>query len=319
MRLSVIVPFYNAAPTLRATIVSILEEVNSDDEIILVDDGSTDNSLEIARTFGSRVSLLSGPNRGVSSARNAGFHASSGEWIVFVDSDDLLKPGTLAERFKEAARCRAEIVICDWVEFTGTTTGGLKDTQARQVDMDQFSCDPEVACIETFWAPPVACMYSRNVVIGAGGFKAEYPIVQDAHFLFDAVRTGAVLCRSEHVGAAYRVLPDSLSRRHPDRFWVDCMRRAQSCMTLWTNEQALTARRRAAISGVVCKAAYTLFLHGHPGFLEGVSWLRKEQLGITTRLKIAAWVSERVGVRAASQIFASLHQAKGRLAVGATS
>ena len=67
--------------------------------------------------FRARVRVLTGPNRGVSAARNRGIAETAGEWIVFLDADDLLIPGTLRRRLETAEATGADVVVCDWQEF----------------------------------------------------------------------------------------------------------------------------------------------------------------------------------------------------------
>ena len=90
---SIIVPIYNSGLYLEKCIESIIDQTYRDIEIILVDDGSTDNSREICQYYAqrdNRVKLVSQTNKGVSSARNAGIEQADGEYIMFVDSDDTL-------------------------------------------------------------------------------------------------------------------------------------------------------------------------------------------------------------------------------------
>ena len=93
--LSIIVPIYNAASTLSATLDSLRKQTFEDVEFILVDDGSTDTSIDICQTYSSedsRFKVLSQENAGVSVARNNGIAHAKGEFIGFVDSDDTIKP-----------------------------------------------------------------------------------------------------------------------------------------------------------------------------------------------------------------------------------
>jgi len=95
---SVIIPIYNAEPYLRRCLDSVLNSTCQDFELILVNDGSTDKSLELCREYtvrDSRVQLVSQENRGVSAARNRGLEICRGEWVVFVDADDVISPGFL--------------------------------------------------------------------------------------------------------------------------------------------------------------------------------------------------------------------------------
>lgn len=90
---SIIVPIYNVEKYLSACMESIVNQTYSNIEIILVNDGSTDKSFEIANQFLNQcdnVILINQSNKGVSVARNKGLEIAKGEWIVFVDSDDII-------------------------------------------------------------------------------------------------------------------------------------------------------------------------------------------------------------------------------------
>lgn len=95
--ISVIVPVYNAQAFLEPCIKSVLTQSFRELELILIDDGSTDRSLEMCRRWETdpRVTIVSTENRGVSAARNMGLSAASGQWILFLDSDDFLLPDCL--------------------------------------------------------------------------------------------------------------------------------------------------------------------------------------------------------------------------------
>lgn len=96
MRLSVIIPVYNVAPYVRACLESVLSAAGADLEVICVDDGSTDGSGAILDDFAAhdqRVCVIHQQNRGEGRARNAGLEKARGEWILFVDGDDVLAAG----------------------------------------------------------------------------------------------------------------------------------------------------------------------------------------------------------------------------------
>jgi glycosyltransferase involved in cell wall biosynthesis len=93
---SVVIPAYNAAATVDAAIRSALSQTRSDLEVIVIDDGSTDTTAEVAEQIGDpRVRVLSQPNRGLPAARNAGIRAARGTYVAFLDSDDLWLPSYL--------------------------------------------------------------------------------------------------------------------------------------------------------------------------------------------------------------------------------
>src|SRR5690554_7984530 len=93
-KISVIIPVYNKAPYLEQCLNSVINQTYKNLEIIIIDDGSTDNSLEICEKYrkkDERIQLISQENQGVSVARNKGIQKASGEWIYFLDADDYLE------------------------------------------------------------------------------------------------------------------------------------------------------------------------------------------------------------------------------------
>lgn len=96
--ISVIIPCYNQGRYLSGAIESALAQDYPCKEIIVVNDGSTDNSAEVSAAFGNRIAYLQQSNRGVAAARNAGLRIAQGDYVTFLDSDDLYLPGALARQ-----------------------------------------------------------------------------------------------------------------------------------------------------------------------------------------------------------------------------
>jgi glycosyltransferase involved in cell wall biosynthesis len=100
---SVVIPCYNGANFLRDTLRSVLAQTLPPLEVIVVDDGSTDDSAAIAESFGPPVRVFRQPNQGESVARNRGIEEARGDWVAFLDADDLWLPEKLAEQAKLVA------------------------------------------------------------------------------------------------------------------------------------------------------------------------------------------------------------------------
>src|SRR3954467_5431211 len=113
MLISVIIPCYNAQKTIAATVDSALSQA-VDREVIVVDDGSTDDSRAIIASYGDRIRADYGPNRGVSAARERGTQLARGELLQYLDSDDQLTPDTLAHRLDTMHQSGADAVYTDW-------------------------------------------------------------------------------------------------------------------------------------------------------------------------------------------------------------
>src|SRR5665647_1590636 len=104
MLVSIIVPFYNVEDYIEKTLVSIDEQVFKDFEVILIDDGSTDKSHQVVESYLPKCSfksvLIRQQNSGVSAARNNGLTNATGEYVVFVDADDLLSPYYIKQMYE---------------------------------------------------------------------------------------------------------------------------------------------------------------------------------------------------------------------------
>lgn len=117
--LSILIPIYNVAPYLNDCLQSIASQASATIEIIALDDCSTDNSLEILRTFSENspvpIQILQHPhNRGLSAARNTLLDKARGEYIWFIDSDDMLAPGAIHSLQKFINTYHADLVLCDY-------------------------------------------------------------------------------------------------------------------------------------------------------------------------------------------------------------
>lgn len=127
---SIIIPVYNTEDFLVDCIESVLQQTYKNIELILVNDGSTDLSLEIANNLASkdrRIKIIDKPNGGVSSARNAGIEVMHGEYVTFVDADDSIHPSYIENLILDVTRSSADIV---------TTPKHLLDSAFRTTFME---------------------------------------------------------------------------------------------------------------------------------------------------------------------------------------
>lgn len=113
--ISIIIPVYNAGEFLRETVWSVLEQDYKAIELILVNDGSKDDSLSICnelKASDDRIIVIDQPNAGVSTARNNGLKAAKGEYVLFIDADDLLEKDMVSTLYNKAIETSADIVSC---------------------------------------------------------------------------------------------------------------------------------------------------------------------------------------------------------------
>lgn len=212
---SIIVPVYNAAPWLAATLESALSQSHRPTEIIVVDDGSTDSSLALASTFESRgVRVATQPNRGAAAARNHGLRLARGEFLQFLDADDLLAPDKIAHQVARLATAPGSIASCAWGRFHGDPG------QARFVSTPAWRDFPQPAdfFIQHFndgWMMfPAAWLVPRAVAAAAGPWDERLSLNDDGEYFCRVALAsrGIVFCGDAR--AYYRSgVPGSLSDR----------------------------------------------------------------------------------------------------------
>src|SRR5215217_4540128 len=111
---SIVIPCYNAARFVVKTLESAFSQTYTLTEIIVVDDGSTDGSAELIRAYGNRVKAEFGPNRGGGAARNRGTALACGEFIQYLDADDLLMPDAIEKRVAALQQSTADVAYSDF-------------------------------------------------------------------------------------------------------------------------------------------------------------------------------------------------------------
>ncbi|MCX6950523.1 MAG: glycosyltransferase family A protein [Opitutae bacterium] len=204
---SILIPCYNAARWLAATLESALAQTWPHTEIIVVDDGSSDNSLMIARSFTSRgVHVLTQPNRGAAAARNAALAAAQGELIQFLDADDLLAPGKIAAQVEALTTAPAgSIASGPWGRFTLDPSSASFHPEPVWTDLTPLDW------LVLSWSgggmfPPLVWLTPRRIIDAAGPWNEDLSLDDD----------GEYFCRVLLQAATIRFVPgaDSYYRDH---------------------------------------------------------------------------------------------------------
>ena len=171
--ISVIIPLYNKSATVKQTIKTVLDQTISDYEIIVVDDGSTDNGIELIKEINNpQIRVIEQENRGVSSARNHGIQEARGEWIAFLDADDEWAPThleSLVSLSKKYPQC--DITACAY-QFSNLY-GNVKDIILNGVPNSEDFILDSYFYVATISSPPIhssSVMVRKSALQTIGGF-----------------------------------------------------------------------------------------------------------------------------------------------------
>lgn len=184
---SIIIPVYNKAAYIRETLDSGLAQSYTNFEIILVNDGSTDGSLEVLQQYADqypdKITLIDSTNRGVSAATNLCLHHAKGDYIQFLDADDLISPDKIEKQVHLlSGKSKESIAICEWVNFshdfqqyTNVPYGVFQDFESGLDLLLRFWNEQEMHQPGVYLTP-------RSLIDKAGPWDESLTINQDGEF-----------------------------------------------------------------------------------------------------------------------------------------
>lgn len=256
---SIIIPCHNAGRWLAETLESALAQTHPATEIIVVDDGSQDSSLAIAQHFADRgVRVVTRANAGASAARNHGLRLATGDFVQFLDADDLISPGKIAAQLAFlGARPPGTLATCRWGRFqTDPAAAQFVDTA---VFRDFAPVDFLVLAGETgAMMHPAAWLVPRAVADRAGPWDESLTLNDDGEYFCRVLlaSAGIACCSDEAARSYYRSgLPGSLSQRRSEP-----ARRSQF-RSLELITSALRAAEDTAGTRRACAGYWRRFVH----------------------------------------------------------
>ncbi len=211
---SVITPCFNAGAYIAATIESVAAQTYPAVEHIVVDDGSTDGSWAVIESYKAAITALRQPrNGGASAARNAGFAVARGEFLVFLDADDLLSPDAIAAMVAAATESPGAIIHCPWSRLR--RIGDDWVTAPPDAPPPDPSADDLTSWLAGRWVPPCAILWPRAVYERTGGWDEAIGFNDDADLMMRALVEGVRLIGAESGHAWYRApAPGAESMSH---------------------------------------------------------------------------------------------------------
>ncbi len=265
MKTSVVIPCYNNQNSVGKSIKSVLSQTYSDTKVIVVDDGSTDESFEIIQSFGDQVRWERQANQGAPAARNRGLKLAEGKYVKFLDADDVLLEDCIKRQVQQS-ECLPEdkkaVVFGDaiWVDEDGNELDGHGDLRGRKSDED-----PVTHLLHS--NPLTSCpLHRRDYLQEVGGFDTSLPRSQEHDLHLRLALAG--------VEFVYRPMPTYYFRQHEGADRISGRSYAeQGLMThfeLVEDHAQLIEKHRGSLSSEIRQAlGRSLWRHGRAILREG--------------------------------------------------
>lgn len=228
-KVSVVIPAYNAERWISESVKSVVEQTYEHLEIVLVDDGSTDCTAELAEESLRRgrfpYRILVQPNGGAAAARNRGWQAARGEWVQFLDSDDLLHPRKVEVQIAQLVAHQAvDVLYSDWRRLVWSDGAWREDDDIRApiIGPDALA---DILSDRNFLQ--LGCqMFRRNVLELTGGFDRSHEPIEDVGLCLKIAMAGGAFVKARSNGAMswYRDRPRSLSKSNQRQFIESCIK-----------------------------------------------------------------------------------------------
>jgi len=206
---SVIIPTYNHARFIVPAVQSVLAQTYPHVEIIVVDDGSTDETAQVLASFAGRMRLVQQANAGVSAARNHGFALAQGEYLTFLDADDLFLPEKLA---RDVALLEADAVVgvayCSWLYVAEDGKQVLGELRPQK-----FGHLLEDLLLRRFHCVPGAATIRRTALERVGLFDVNCPAAADTDLWVRLAYAGYTFACIDEPLFLYRSVSGSMSRQ----------------------------------------------------------------------------------------------------------
>lgn len=236
---SVIIPCYNYASYLKECVQNVLANrlKKEELEIIIIDDGSTDDTADVATSFGPHVRYLYQPNSGLSAARNTGMAAASGNYLLFLDADDMLASNTIQSQAAVLdAHPEADIVVCQTREaLSMAPEAPLAPIGFWLLFRDAL---PVHLCHLNI-APPHAFMIRRDRALAIGTFDTSLRACEDYDFWFRCAAQSLAFRTNTATHVIYRKHAHSMSARKDNQLLHDAVMHARTARALAEREKAI--------------------------------------------------------------------------------
>lgn len=243
---SVIIPCYNAQDWIAETIDSCLAQTYPHVEIIVVDDGSTDQTPTLLRAYGDTIRYVRQPrNQGGNAARNRGFDLSKGAYIQWLDADDLIRPEKLAHQVRFLQETDYDIVYGDWQALYNYPDGR---TRLSRVMEPGWQTDVLESLLADWWTAVASLLYRRSLLERAPRWNEQHVRSEDRPYMLALAMMGARMGYQPGCYSIYRRYGASITSSAPLRWIETCEHVVDAARAELTTAGRLTAAYRHAIA-----------------------------------------------------------------------
>jgi glycosyltransferase involved in cell wall biosynthesis len=221
--ISILIPCHNARQWIGAAIESALGQTHPHCEVMVADDGSTDGSLDVIRSYGERIEVLALPHSGATAARNALLSRARGEWVQYLDADDLLEPEKIARQVAALPKHPDADVL--YGPVTMLYCDGSGETGREVVPIPEPH-DPWILLARWYLPQTGAPLWRRQALVDVGGWTVDQPCCQEHELYLRLLIAGKRFVYAPAGGAVYRQ-------------WSET--------TLWKRDRSRTRRERLKI------------------------------------------------------------------------
>jgi len=239
VRISVIIPTYNRAFLIKRALESVLSQTTPANEILVVDDGSDDNTTDVIKDYYPTVKLITQENKGISAARNHGINEAEGEWIALLDSDDQWKSNKLERQISALGKNPGFLLSHTnetWIR-NGVEIKQMKKHQKRGGHI--FS-----SCLPLCAISPSSVIIHRSIFEEVGLFDETLPVCEDYDMWLRICARFPVLFIDEELVIKYGGHPGQLSRQYwgMDRFRIMAIEKILTSENLSIEDRTLAIK-----------------------------------------------------------------------------
>ena len=301
MLVSILIPCFNAERWIGQAIESALAQTWREKEVIVVDDGSTDRSLDVIRRFDGQIHWETGPNRGGGAARNRLMELATGPWLQYLDADDFLLPEKISRQMEFLCHRPETDVICSPIIAEDIVDGEI----VRRTTTIPHPRDPWV--LLALWGLPQTGgpLWRRAAVQRVGGWRVGQPCCQEHELYARLLEAGCVFECTEDCLAVYRICKfgDRLTLRAGHEVPLQRLKIVNR-MERYLNERSqLTVARRQAINDARHQIARYVWLQNQKAALAIAEQIRRSD----ERFCPSEGPTSPRGYRAIYQIFGFRH------------